>query len=61
MPWTTIEWVLRLICLLIEGIPPEQRRATAITWFWMWWPMAKWWLNKEQETQIEAIMKGVAP
>ena len=42
--------------LLIEGIPPEQRRASAIAWFWMWWPLAKLWLKKEQEEQILAVM-----
>ena len=56
MPFTVIEWALRLACLIIEGIPPEQRRATAIAWFWMWWPVGKLWLNEEQRKQIEGIM-----
>lgn len=58
MPLAVIEWALRLACLIIEGIPPEQRRATAIAWFWMWWPIGKLWLKEEQRKQVEEIMKG---
>lgn len=59
VPWAVIEWILRLVVLLIEGIPPEQRRATAIAWFWMWWPVTKLWLKKEQQDQIEQIMNSI--
>ncbi|MGH2360053.1 MAG: hypothetical protein ACRDGM_05865 [bacterium] len=59
MPWTVIEWALRLVVLLIEGIPPAQRAATAVTWFWMWWPVAKLWLTKDQEEKIEKIMDQI--
>ena len=29
---------LRLVNLLIEGVPIEQRQAQARIWFLMWWP-----------------------
>lgn len=57
LPFGLIEQALKLATLLIEGIPPAQRQATAITWFWMWWPVAKLWLKPEQEKQIEALMR----
>lgn len=58
IPLGILEQVLKLVNTLIEGIPAEQRRATAIAWFWLWWPVAKLWLTDEQEKQIEAIIKG---
>lgn len=60
MPWGVIEWGLRLVCLLIEGIPPAQRIATAIVWFWMWWPVGKLWVkDKDTREQVERIMKSI--
>lgn len=60
MPWTVIEWALRLVVLLIEGIPPEQRQATALIWFWMWWPIGKLWVKDEAvRNQIEDIMTKI--
>lgn len=59
LPWGVVEWALRLVCLLIEGTPMEQRRATALQWFWMWWPVTKGLLKPEQQKQIEDVMKGV--
>lgn len=57
MPLGVIEWALRLACLIIEGIPPDQRRATALVWWSMWYPVGKLWLSEEQRKQVEAIMK----
>ena len=58
MPWTVIELALRLVILLLEGIPPEQRKATALVWWHMWWPVGKLWIrDKDQREQIEQIMK----
>ena len=59
LPWGVIEWGLRLIVLLIEGIPPELRRASALSWYYAWWPIVKIGLNKEQREQIEKIMIDV--
>ena len=61
MPWTAIEMALRLACLILEGIPIEQRRATALQWFWTWWPITKGTLPKDVQEQIEKIMKGEKP
>lgn len=55
-----IEAVCRLVTTILEGIPVEQRRATALSWFWMWWPVTKRFLNKEQQEQIERIMQEPA-
>lgn len=54
--------ILKLITLLLEGVPIEQRRATAITWFWLNWPLAKLFLKmgrtpQDVIDQIEAGMK----
>lgn len=57
MPTTLIELALRLVILLIEGIPAHQRQAQATIWFWMWWPIAKLWLSEENQKSVEAIMK----
>lgn len=59
LPWGVVEWALRLVCLLIEGTPIEQRQATALQWFWMWWPVTKGLLKPEQQKQIEDVMQGV--
>jgi len=59
MPWSVVEAALRLACLIIEGIQVEQRRATALQWFWMWWPLTKGLLKADQQKQIEEIMGEV--
>ncbi len=61
MPTAIVEQALRLVILILEGIPPEQRQAQAIAWFYLWWPVAKLFLKKEQEQQIEAIMATIKP
>lgn len=48
---------LRLANNLLEGTPIEQRKAQAIAAFWTTWPVAKLFLKKEQQDQIEAVMK----
>lgn len=57
MPWNLIEWGLRLACLILEGVPVEARRATAMAWFWGTWPLLK--LNPEiakREAEILALV-----
>jgi len=57
MPWTVVEVALRLAILLIEGVPPELRRATATAWFWGTWWM--WKLNPDiaaHEKEILALV-----
>lgn len=58
MPLGVIEAALRLACLLIEGTPMEQRRATALAWWALWWPLGKLILARQPEVikQIDAIM-----
>ncbi len=57
MPTAIIEYALKLACLILEGIPVEQRRASAVQWFWMWWPLTKNMLKPEQQKQVEEIMQ----
>jgi hypothetical protein len=54
-----IEQILRLINLLIEGTPIEQRRATAIAWFHATWPFVSWALPADIRKQVEEIMARV--
>lgn len=56
MPWDAIGAVAKLLTTLLEGIPPEQRRAEARIWFYLWWPMWKHLLSDEAVASIEAIM-----
>lgn len=58
LPWTVVELILRIVILLLEGVPVEMRRATAIQWFWTWWPLGKRLLKKEYQGEVEAAMKG---
>jgi len=59
MPWGIVEQALRLVNLLLEGQPPEVRRAQALAWFHMWWPLGKLFLRQEQREQIEGILAGL--
>lgn len=59
LPFGVIEQALRLVNLLLESTPIEQRRAQAVLWFNIWWPFWKLFLNDEQEKQVEKIMQGV--
>jgi hypothetical protein len=57
---------LKLVNLILEGVPVEQRRAQAIAWFWLTWPILKQWLKlagapDDAAEQIEALMKGTKP
>lgn len=56
-----VEQVIRLINNIIEGKPMEQRRAEAVAAWYLGWPLLKLFLKKEQEDQIEAIMKTIVP
>lgn len=54
---------LRLLNLLLEGIPVQQRQAEAVKWFWLTWPAAQRFLKwagapADAIAQIESIMKG---
>lgn len=58
--------LLKLINLLLEGVPIEQRRAQSIVWFWATWPGLKAVLKlgkvpDEALAQAEAMMKDVKP
>jgi len=61
LPWGVIEELLKLIRLIIEGVPIEQRRAEAVKWFYLWWPLSKLLVPKEYHAQIESIMKSIKP
>lgn len=61
LPWGVIEWGLRLAVLLIEGQPPELRRASALLWFWRTWPLLKLGLHDNVARQIEAMMEPEKP
>jgi len=55
--------ILRLLNVLLEGVPVEQRQAQAAIWFWATWPMTKVFLKLGGTPQsaidgIEAQMKG---
>jgi len=54
-----IEQVLKLICLLLEGTPIEQRRAASIAWFHTTWPLVAWAIPEEPRKQVEQIMADV--
>ncbi len=54
---------LKLVNLLIEGTPIEQRQAQARIWFAAWWPLTKGILklNGVSDTElkeIEELAKG---
>lgn len=62
LPETAAQLVIKILDLvikLLDGVPVEQRRAQAIAWFWTWWPVSKIFLKKEQEEQIEKIMRSI--
>jgi hypothetical protein len=59
MPFGVIEQALKLAILLIEGTPPEQRRAQALTWWHAWWPIVKVFVRDEEARhKIEEMMRG---
>lgn len=60
LPWGAVEAIAKVVALLLEGVPAEQRQASAVIWFYLWYPLAKTFLSKEQEKQIEAIMSQLA-
>jgi hypothetical protein len=57
IPLATIELALRLAILILEGIPPEQRRASAMLWWEMWWPLLKETIPEAKRKQIEETME----
>lgn len=62
IPFKIIELALQLLILLLEGIPPAQRAAQAVIWFWMWWPVAKLWPDvRKNEKQILELMQQRIP
>ena len=58
---SVIEQVLRLINNLIEGTPMEQRRAVALGWYRVTWPLLAWAIPEAQRKQIEELMATVEP
>lgn len=57
---------LKLVNLLIEGTPMDQRQAQARVWFLTWWPLTKGILrlngvSEVELKQIEELAKGVKP
>lgn len=57
---------LKLANTILEGVPVDQRRAQAMAWFWLTWPILKPWLKvagtpDDAIAQIEALMKGTKP
>lgn len=61
LPWGAVEAIAKVVGLILEGVPVEQRRASALVWFHMWYPLAKLFLSPAQEKQIEAIMAKIGP
>lgn len=54
---------LKLVNLLIEGTPIEQRQAQARVWFLTWWPLTKGILklngvSDAELKEIEELAKG---
>lgn len=56
-----IKEILRLVNNLIEGTPMEQRRANAIMWYNVTFPIVKGLLPKDVAAAIEAAMADVKP
>jgi hypothetical protein len=52
-----IQTGLELAKTILDGIPPKQRAATALAWFWAWWPLMKIAIPPEQAAMIETEMK----
>lgn len=50
---------IKLINLLLEGTPIEQRKANSIIWFNLTWPALKGIFPEEVQKQVETIMQGV--
>lgn len=58
--------ILKLVILIVEGTPVEQRQANARIWFWTWWPATRFMLKlgkvpDEALDSIEKAMKEVPP
>lgn len=56
--------IIKLINLILEGTPVEQRRANSMAWYFATWPVLKGLLSllkvpPEAIAQIEEQMKGV--
>lgn len=58
LPFGLIEQIIRLINLILESTPIEQRRAQSLLWFNLWWPILKNFLNEDQQKQIDRIISG---
>lgn len=59
-----VNGIVRLLTVMLEGVPVEQRTASATVWFFLWWPLGKRILKRvgfsEAELdQVEANVKGV--
>ena len=50
---------LELAKTILDGIPARQRAATALAWFWAWWPLMRLAIPAEQAAMIETEMKKV--
>lgn len=48
---------LRLANTLLEGVPVEQRRAQALAWWAMTWPLVRPFVPAEVRDKIEALMR----
>lgn len=60
IPLTLLEQIIRLINNAIEArMKDPTSTAQYVTFFWIFWPMAKHFLNEEQEKQIEGLVKAI--
>lgn len=50
---------IKMITLILEGTPVEQRKANSIMWFNITWPVFKGIFPVEVQKQVEDTMKGV--
>lgn len=53
MPLDLINNVVRLVTVLLEGVPPEIRLANAKVWFFLWWPIGRRILARGGTTEAE--------
>jgi hypothetical protein len=60
VPWGAVEAVANLATELLRGVPIQQRRATALMWFGLWWPIIKPFLAVDPALvqKIEDAMSG---
>lgn len=59
MPFGLFEQLLKLFNLLIEGMPIEQRRANALIWFHLTWPIVAPLIPLEDRKAIEEAISKV--